>query len=120
MTDSPSAVLRATAERIQRGAISVPHGRWKWVVADNPARWQLVTNDTLVDIATCTENPDMPPSIAEHIASWDPTVALAVADLLDSVAATWEANGYGPDGGPVPADNKVLAICHAYNREVSR
>lgn len=111
MTESPSTVLRATAERIQRGAISVPHGRWKWIVADNPARWQLVTNDTLVDIATCTENPDMPPSIAEHIAAWDPDTALAVADLLDMAADEYQHNSTPP-----PAAVAALAIANAFNR----
>jgi hypothetical protein len=50
---------------------------------------------------------------AEHIASWHPAVAIAVADLLDRVADKWVA----VSGGSRPVfDDEVaaLAVARAY------
>lgn len=44
---------------------------------------------------------------AEHIASWHPTVALAVADWLDDEAEWLEA-------GSTAEDNPALAVARAY------
>lgn len=49
---------------------------------------------------------------AKHVASWHPIVALAVADLLEELAAM--SDGEAPDfwGGAWPAD--ALAVARAY------
>lgn len=52
------------------------------------------------------------PSTAEHIASWHPAVALAVADLLDRAADDH-------DDTPCPAVDAALAVARAYLGESS-
>ena len=60
------------------------------------------------------------PDDAEHIASWHPAVALAVADWLDATAAGWpwddEVTDY--DGNPLTlaesVDSHALAVARAY------
>jgi len=70
-------------------------------------------------------NPD-----AEHIASWQPAVALAVADWLDGVAEFVEKASYLPADAPlyaveealvlnVPAGLECLAVARAYLTEPS-
>lgn len=68
-----------------------------WIV-DRGNRW---ANDNEVfsgpesprshDVATATDG-----ATAEHIASWHPAVALAVADSFDAAAAVIEGAGSGP------------------------
>ena len=56
-----------------------------------------------------------PPSAeqdAEHIASWHPAVALAVADMLDDAAAYYE-------GWPNFVPDRVLDVAQAYLGEPS-
>ena len=74
--------------------------------ADEDAPWLAV------EIHTGTE------ATAEHIASWHPAVALAVADLLDAVAQSHE---HAPDGTIIDfwslpgADNHpALKVARAY------
>lgn len=65
---------------------------------------------------------------AEHIASWDPTVARAVADLLDMAAREWDAavtacavidRTLTPEQLVGPAVAAALAVARAYRREVT-
>ena len=59
---------------------------------------------------------DMWPNNAEHIASWHPAVALAVADWLDATARELDALG-DPDLSAHPQDGRrtsALAVARAY------
>lgn len=50
--------------------------------------------------------------LTEHIASWHPAVALAVADLLDEEA-------YGEENGHWDASHLAIAVARAYLGETS-
>jgi hypothetical protein len=63
-------------------------------------------------IALADTRDDYGRSNAEHIASWHPVVALAVADWLDGVAQAienWE-RGYGPS----PDQSHAYAVARSY------
>lgn len=49
---------------------------------------------------------------AEHIASWHPAVALAVADWLDRLAGAYDFTYLTPDS--VPTMREALAVARAY------
>jgi hypothetical protein len=52
--------------------------------------------------------------VTVHIASWHPTVALAVADLLDAEATWAQDRPPTPEGFGYPEDSKCLRIARAY------
>lgn len=59
----------------------------------------------------------MGPRNAEHIASWHPAVALAVADLLEAaVGEFWDGE---PQWTDCPVAQRAVAIARAYLGEVS-
>lgn len=79
-----AAVLREAAALMRERAEAARAGRWAADGDEVVARWSLGD----VDVATCRGSIDEGNEInAEHIASWDPAVALAVADWLDAEAA---------------------------------
>ena len=49
------------------------------------------------------------PADAEHIASWHPAVALAVADWLDNISEAWRFSRRAP-----ASSVKALAVARAY------
>lgn len=52
--------------------------------------------------------------LADHIASWHPAVALAVAEVLD----TWADLGLLDSGGTLPRErDAILAVARAYLRD---
>jgi hypothetical protein len=66
-----------------------------------------------MEVAECyrAERPGERGANAQHIASWDPAVALTVADWLDEEAAACDeitAQGYTPSPG------KALAVARAF------
>jgi hypothetical protein len=71
--------------------------------------WAIVhsSSDCLADMKPAAA--DRVRADAEHIASWDPVVALAVADWLD-----WVATALDDDGHPYPNEVLALAVARAY------
>lgn len=51
---------------------------------------------------------------AEHAATWDPTVALAVAELLDEIAEDWRT-----EARPQSTEDAALDVARALLREAS-
>lgn len=121
----PSAVLRATATEIRERANAAFGPRWQVELvpdAEDDYLTPEVQDANGVTVAECTTFDLASPWAqgkhdAEHIASWDPVTALAVADLLDKAADVYDfgqARKY-----PEPRGNLYLAaleICAAYNR----
>lgn len=115
---SPSAVLRATAATIRERANAAFGPRWEVHLKSDEDDFLTpeVQDAKGVTVAECTTYDLGSPweqgrHDAEHIASWDPTVALAVADLLDMAADEYQHNSTPP-----PAAIAALAIAVAYNR----
>jgi hypothetical protein len=105
--------LRDTARLMRERADAATKGRWGFtnhadMSAFGPNSPAGEAEGTIAAIYHGPREAD-----AEHVASWDPTVARAVADLLDFVA-TVEPN--------VPRTiygEHAMAIARAYNREVT-
>lgn len=104
--------MRERAERVS----PPPHERW--VVLASEGEWTHVVDSMGAEVATSTATP-----YADHIASWPPVVALAVADWLDGVALFVEAKDdeeyFDLDGDPIaPEDThaigSALAVTDAY------
>jgi hypothetical protein len=71
-----------------------------------PAWFDAASIRPILDRASSTSDAD-----AEHIASWHPTVALAVADLLD----VWCDHHLLNSSGSLPAEkDAVLRLARAY------
>jgi hypothetical protein len=81
-----SDILRRAAARMRDRAEAATPGPWHQSIACSGTR-----------VSGCSEVvPIIADSDAEHIASWHPAVALAVADWLEATALTWthlERNG---------------------------
>lgn len=103
-----------TAARLMRERASVARaGRW---FADGPdilAHWQH--DDRYIGTCDAVPSPDGNVLNADHIASWDPTVALAVAawleeqaEQLDNPASYWLSKSYAR------RNERALAVAHAY------
>jgi hypothetical protein len=91
-------------------AEAATHGPWVKTVWPNaiPGVYSQPIEETREfdpEIARTLDGPD-----AEHIASWHPAVALAVADWLDDMA---RLSADGDSGGPLVARH-ALAVATAY------
>lgn len=111
--------LRTAAAKIRERAEKAEQGRWKlWgmTVMSDPKGTSKV--DDGIDVASaytpswCERVPRT--WNAEHIASWDPAVALVVADWLEDVA-DGKAHGWGSVGM-----NHALHVARAYLGEVDQ
>lgn len=71
------------AARLMRERAKAAGTNWPWYDPEDVA-------EALQPMADGYNNPG---DDAEHIASWSPAVALAVADLLDTIAVGLEARG---------------------------
>jgi hypothetical protein len=85
-------LLRRAAKEMRQRAEDAPHGPWVWEAVGKSGYPQRVTNPEALLVAECFENPDFRAGCAEHIASWHPAVALAVADWLDAQAELVETD----------------------------
>ena len=112
-TETPAAELRAAAKLIRERAEGIGPGPWTPSVVTvtagaahfaDPAHDVAMVKSATAKIAICGT-----PYDAEHIASWHPVVALAVADWLETEAAIAE-RGLPDDGGIHPA----LRVARAY------
>ena len=118
-------LLREAAALMRERAEAAEPGRWKtWgmtVMADPEGT-------SNVDDAICVAGAYTPSTSerrlhtgnANHIASWHPAVALAVADLLDDAAENLDLQAPGGDLGKQwdmrvhIAGDKALAVARAY------
>lgn len=93
--------LREAARLMRERAESIEVGDDWW--AAHALTWLQKTSGT--------------PMLAEHIASWHPDVALAVADCLDAAARVWPPDPHEPrEGCP---DCSWLAVARAFLGETS-
>ena len=108
-------LLRRAADQMRERAKAVTPGPWtventgshmhdSWAVAD-VERYQSYTNSV-----ACGE--DKP--LADHIASWHPAVAVAVAEWLDATADNADAIGYDGPGQAGSPHAVALAVARAY------
>jgi hypothetical protein len=96
VSEAPAETLRRAAKLIRERAGGCEPRRWHWTALGEKRYPQQVRSDgNVAIIAECYIDPVHRPYEAEHIASWHPLVALAVADLLEGEA--WHADG-GEDG----------------------
>lgn len=107
--------LRKAAALMRERAQAATQGRWETHGDGWPGSTSWVRSDSGEEVVFSeyyrpTDGPD-----GVHIASWDPTVALLVADGLEAHADTVEAMSQFA-GGPVPA-RPWLAVARAYLRE---
>ena len=105
-------LLRRAAKEMRERAEAAPTSPWHWEAVGKSGYPQRVSNPGAVVIAECFENPDFPASCAEHITSWHPAVALAVADLLDEEAQ-------GEENGLFDASFLAVAVASAYLGEMA-
>ena len=120
-TETPAAQLRTAAKWMRKRAEAATPGPWRPVSAlyqddafsavlddrgdvDDPRTWLVGSGLGAVN----------PAGTVDHIASWHPLVALAVADWLDSVTDRWIGVPAGPSE-PEPEDfDAALAVARAY------
>jgi hypothetical protein len=109
---------------IRRRVEATPRGPWFWTAGLTPAAHQLVTNGAALDIATCTEDPDGPATIAEFIAH----ARTDVPDLLDALEsqreeirplralAEWLASLDGPAGSAGAEERRTVMLVEIIDR----
>lgn len=100
-----SDTLRRAAFMLWGHSEAAPHGPWSW----EGGYPQRITNEAAVLVADVFENPDMRSTIASYIAMVDPTVGLALADLLNAAADDH-------DDTPCPAVDRAVAVARAVLR----
>lgn len=98
---TPAEELRAAAKAMRERAEGCEPRRWHWNAPRDKRYPQQVRSDGNVTlIAECYIDPGHRPYEAEHIASWHPLVALAVADFLDAAGNDAGAAVMRDDGEP--------------------
>jgi hypothetical protein len=91
---SPAQELRAAATLMRGLAADATQGRWSVAGREDDPVKQYIWTETergeeeVAAIQIGEDFTDVEECNAAHMAAWDPTVALAVADWLDEVAAT--------------------------------
>jgi hypothetical protein len=109
--------LRKTAALMRRRAIAATEGDWQprtdtresgLATQPEPVRTERVVTDH-AGIAICATAAD-----AEHIASWHPDTALAVADWLEEMARFWESPSFPQ------LKHAAVDVVLTYLREVPR
>ena len=105
-------LLRRAAALMRERAEGATPGPWHDVKMGSEG--SVVLNDGVNILtgrkpATCREFAD-----AEHIASWHPVVALAVADWLDALARAVERSGVAHYPEPASIHDAALAVARAY------
>lgn len=99
-TDTTGETIRRAAALMRERAEGCEARGWHWEALGDKGYPQRVTSDGNVAlIAETFIDPAHRPYEAEHIASWHPLVAVAVADLLEEVARQYDAPSCdSPDG----------------------
>ena len=105
-------LLREAAAKMRERAEAATPGPWQ-VHADDAYQVGYARRDGEFDeqpMARVTGyGGTVYPWDAEHIASWHPAVALAVANLLDGSADRWDAGDLGPEEW-----DELAAVARAY------
>lgn len=110
---SAETLRRAAALMRERAEAATP-GPWRPYTTGGWGHGNYVTTDDLSGVAMQYALV-WRPTDAEHIASWHPAVALAVADLLDNTAGHVEYTGATEASEDV---RDALAVARAYLGEV--
>ncbi len=113
---SPVETLREAARLMRERASNSEVPNTRWHVEDDGDQWNVLAPDPEASIYPWDVARDLPDeAVAEHIASWHPAVALAVADWLEDEAdfAVRVKTDYGDDNGDIPAP-LALAVAGAY------
>jgi hypothetical protein len=90
VTESPADTIRRAAALMRQraqAATTSSSGRWYVRTAQGGYPQSIGDNASAVCVADVHEGPQHPQAIAPFIASMDPTLALAIADWLDSWAS---------------------------------
>ena len=125
MSESAETLRRAAALMRERAEADGSSG-WQVEDANEGTEYHplwMVTNDAFHNPSANDDEPWLAVEVhtgtkatAEHIASWHPAVALAVADWLDQAA---QAHFHGING-PVYVENpRALAVARAYLGETA-
>jgi hypothetical protein len=111
---SDSDVLRQAAARMRERAEAATPGPWvgEFSGKTGPVVMDAESRNALDHLAQCKHYRAQ--FDAEHIASWHPAVALAVADWLEREADWWDQNG-----ADWYAAEQALAVARAYLGEGS-
>ena len=111
MSETPAETIRRAAALVRERAEGCEPRRWHWAALGEKRYPQRVTSDGNAGlIAECYIDPAHRPYEAEHIASWSPLPALAVAEWLDAAAQAWDEG--------VEWD-EALAVARAYLGEAA-
>lgn len=117
-----AGLLREAAAKMRERAEAATPGPWRALSETSGAMsWdvEVVAGDDRLCTFDPSDYPDgiqdvAPEDDAEHIASWHPDVALAVADWLDLAARRAEvAEGLG-DGVWMQIDRAAVTVARAY------
>lgn len=108
-------ILRQAAALMRERATdrAVPQGRW--FVDDDDPQWHVLAHDPEMpgfpfDVARDLPGDDRT-AVGEHIASWHPAAALAVADTLDALAKVLDESDYTVESDVLP----TWLHCHLDN-----
>jgi len=118
VTENPAETIRRAAALMRERAEAMPPPPWRAEGRDVTATQDYSGDDFDPDwdcafnVAVCRRQDE-----AEHIASWHPLVALAVADWLDREAAFIDAQVF-PRSDPA-MERYPLAVARAYLGEES-
>jgi hypothetical protein len=111
-----AAVLREAAALMrERAEKTETSGTWetgnRYQRQDDWLRPVYDDDGTVCEIheGNADQAPESCEQLADHIASWHPAVALAVADLLIVVAAEFEHGGHDETWGPYEAADELAA-----------
>ena len=114
--EAPAETLRRAAALMRERASGCQPRRWHWEALGEKRYPQRVSSDgNVAIIAETFIDPAHRPYEAEHIASWSPPVALAVAGWLDIEAAI-AGRGLPDDSGSV---HPALRVARAYLGEAT-
>lgn len=106
MAESVADTLRRASSLMRERANAVPVGPWEAKMIhpsmDGHHQYRIGNRRAPAVLPSVL----MPRHDAEHVASWHPVVALAVADWLDATAAAVAAGSWPPGG--------ALAVARAY------
>jgi hypothetical protein len=97
--EQDAELLRQAADRMRqdaRGAVTSASGRWYVRTPQGGYPQSISDNASATLVADCHEGPQHPQATAPFIASWDPPVALAAAELLFKTAEIIAMNGSVP------------------------
>jgi len=107
-----AALLREAAAKMRERAEAATYTAMPWGVDEIGAVWAQEADGRPVPISSRSTDQN-----AEHIASWHPAVALAVADWLDDTATANERVGVmfaSVLNGRNALNQKALAVARAY------